>query len=464
MGNMMDPYNIINFMLGNYKMQKALGHGCYGYVFKCVKCDTKEAVAVKILRKRGENLSKIREVLILEKLRCLDPDKVRIVRCHEWFHRMDWTFMVFEILEMSLHEHMCQRQWAPIPLHGIRIIIKDVARALKALKGIGLIHTDLKLDNIMLVDHHRQPFRVKVIDFGLTLERSEAELGLVVQPLWYRSPEVILGSSFNEAIDIWSLGSVMAHMLLASSLFPGRQEYDVLRFMIDLLGEPPKRLLDEGIHTENFYYGIRKFFLTIRWTLKLTLYEENSAEAAERSACVELLKMMLQMDPRNRITPCEILKHPFIKMRYLTTNNSSQTSCIREPGVIRALPANKTTQRDGATQLNKTICLQTLQDMLANFQQAKDDRDLILESVTEHDLCHDSGLESITDSATDMLPFVDYANIIIPVVPPNSCVETPAPVILNSSVVSDLKKKKKGFFSALRWKLYCSCLSDDDEE
>ncbi|XP_062283873.1 uncharacterized protein LOC133988286 [Scomber scombrus] len=284
----------------------------------------------------------------------------------------------------------------------------------------------------------------------------------------------------------------MAHMLLASSLFPGRQEYDVLRFMIDLLGEPPKRLLDEGIHTENFYYGIRKFFLTIRWTLKLTLYEENSAEAAERSTCVELLKMMLQMDPRNRITPCEILKHPFIKMRYLTTNNSShkgtavaepsrgraltntkctaeiradyRTSCIREPGVIRALPANKTTQRDGATQLNKTICLQTLQDMLANFQQAKDDRDLILESVTEHDLCHDSGLESITDSATDMLPFVDYANIIIPVVPPNSCVETPAPVILNSSVVSDLKKKKKGFFSALRWKLYCSCLSDDDEE
>ena len=58
----MDPYHVINLMLGNYKMQKALGHGCYGYVFKCVKCDTKEAVAVKILRKRGESLSKIREV------------------------------------------------------------------------------------------------------------------------------------------------------------------------------------------------------------------------------------------------------------------------------------------------------------------------------------------------------------------------------------------------------------------
>ena len=80
------------------------------------------------------------------------------------------------------------------------------------------------------------------------------------------------------------------------------------------------------------------------------------------------------------------------------------------------------------------VCsLQTLQDKLAKFQPVKDDRDLILESVTEHDLCYHSGLESITDSATDMLPYVDYANIIIPVVPPNSCVETPAPVSLNSS-------------------------------
>lgn len=62
MGNILDTRNMVNTMLGSYKMQTVLGNGCYGYVIKCVKCETKEVVAVKILKKRGENPSKIKEV------------------------------------------------------------------------------------------------------------------------------------------------------------------------------------------------------------------------------------------------------------------------------------------------------------------------------------------------------------------------------------------------------------------
>lgn len=58
--------------------------------------------------------------------------------------------------------------------------------AFKALKTIGVIHTDLKLDNIMLVNHPREPFRVKVIDFGLAVPASEAITGGRYQPLGYR--------------------------------------------------------------------------------------------------------------------------------------------------------------------------------------------------------------------------------------------------------------------------------------
>ena len=63
---------------------------------------------------------------MLEKLRCLDPDETRIVRFHETFYSMDRVFMVFEILETSIHDYMCLREWAPLPLNGIRTIIKDV--------------------------------------------------------------------------------------------------------------------------------------------------------------------------------------------------------------------------------------------------------------------------------------------------------------------------------------------------
>ena len=62
----------------------------------------------------------------MEKLRCLDPDKSHIVRCHEWFQRTRQIFIVFEILDVSLYDYMCKRKWAPLTLNGIRTIIKDV--------------------------------------------------------------------------------------------------------------------------------------------------------------------------------------------------------------------------------------------------------------------------------------------------------------------------------------------------
>ncbi|KAM7405033.1 hypothetical protein PAMP_012324 [Pampus punctatissimus] len=455
-----------------YKMQKFLGQGRYGHVLQCLKLETKEIVAVKFLKqKRGNN----REISILEKLRCFDPDKAHIVRFHESFQRKGQSVIVFEMLDMSLYDYMYKRIWAPMPLHGIRTVIKDIANALNVLKGIGLIHTDLKLDNIMLIDCKRQPFRVKLIDFGLALEKSKVRPGMSVQPIWYRSPEVILGNLFTEAIDIWSLGMVMAHLLLGFPLWKGRMEYDVLRFTIDLLGQIPVKLLDDGKYTGQFYYRRKTPLCLTHWTLKtpvefftetnlkpletrkhrfanldelktFTLHKEkSSAQAVERSACVELLKEMFQLDPKKRITPCQILAHPFIRRGYLNPSNTSQTS-----------------NRDPMTQYT-TICIQALQDKLANYQKAKDNV-LTLESVSDDDT-----------SCSDLESVVDYDDIITPVVPPNSPVETPASVLnqdssQSSDVIEKKKRKKKkgirGFFASVK-RILLPCFSvheDDDEE
>lgn len=67
------------------------------------------------------------------------------------------------------------------------VVYLQVAIALDALKGIGVTHSDLKLDNIMLVDHLRQPLRLKLIDFGLAMRTSKMKRGWRFQPLEYRS-------------------------------------------------------------------------------------------------------------------------------------------------------------------------------------------------------------------------------------------------------------------------------------
>lgn len=140
------------------------------------------------------------------------------------------------------------------------------------LKSLGLIHADLKPENIMLVDPLRQPYRVKVIDFGSASHVSKAVCSTYLQSRYYRSvapstsvlkklsssvtqeepmiltqsfalllfcnlvsngfffppraPEIILGLPFCEAIDMWSLGCVIAELFLGWPLYPGASEYD----------------------------------------------------------------------------------------------------------------------------------------------------------------------------------------------------------------------------------------------
>lgn len=103
------------------------------------------------------------------------------------------------------------------------------------LQQLGLIHADLKPENIMLVDPARQPYRVKVIDFGSASHVSKAVCNTYLQSRYYRAPEIILGLPFSEAIDMWSLGCVIAELFLGWPLYPGSSEYDQVRYFASLL-------------------------------------------------------------------------------------------------------------------------------------------------------------------------------------------------------------------------------------
>lgn len=67
----------------------------------------------------------------------------------------------------------------------------QLARALDFLKAEGFVHADIKLENVMLVDHQKEPFRVKLIDFGLAEQVSKVETGQTLQTLSYRSDRTL---------------------------------------------------------------------------------------------------------------------------------------------------------------------------------------------------------------------------------------------------------------------------------
>ncbi|XP_035004943.2 homeodomain-interacting protein kinase 2-like [Hippoglossus stenolepis] len=191
------------------------------------------------------------EVATLKKLRSLDT--FYLVQWYQYFVDRGHICLEFEHLDKSLFDFMKEQHFRPLLLKEIRPIVQQIAHALNHLKAAGIVHADLKLDNIMLVDHLREPFRVKVIDFGLACEVSAAKLGSYIQTRPYRSPEIMLGHPFTEAIDMWSLGCMAAAMYLGTMLYPGLGEYEMIKYIMDTQGQLPDTMLNHGGKTPQFF-------------------------------------------------------------------------------------------------------------------------------------------------------------------------------------------------------------------
>uniref|UniRef100_A0A3B5A7Y0 Protein kinase domain-containing protein n=1 Tax=Stegastes partitus TaxID=144197 RepID=A0A3B5A7Y0_9TELE len=260
-----------------YIIEDVIGKGAFALVARCHKSDTKKAVAVKIM-KNTHMQQALAEEAVLTELKAFDPDRFNFIRWETSFSFRDLLCQEFELLDCSLRKFMMMRQPSTLSLTEIRPILQQLATALNVLKSLGISHTDLHPENIMLVNHVQLPLKVKIIDFGLSGHTSQLQQGTYKQPRWYRAPETILGLPCDEAIDMWSLGCIA---------------YDILSFVTQTHGQLPEStgcILNRKADLECF---------------------------------VALVKQMLEVDSSKRIKPCQMLEHPFITLGHWRSLNSS---------------------------------------------------------------------------------------------------------------------------------------------
>lgn len=180
-------HEVLCSLKNTYEVLDFLGRGTFGQVVKCWKRGTNEIVAIKILKNHPSYARQGQiEVSILARLSTENADEYNFVRAYECFQHRNHTCLVFEMLEQNLYDFLKQNKFSPLPLKVIRPILQQVATALKKLKSLGLIHADLKPENIMLVDPVRQPYRVKVIDFGSASHVSKTVCSTYLQSRYYR--------------------------------------------------------------------------------------------------------------------------------------------------------------------------------------------------------------------------------------------------------------------------------------
>ncbi|KAI5609144.1 homeodomain-interacting protein kinase 1 isoform X1, partial [Silurus asotus] len=343
-------HEILCSVSNSYEVLEFLGRGTFGQVAKCWKRGTNEIVAIKILKNHPSYARQGQiEVSILSRLSTENADEFNFVRSYECFQHKNHTCLVFEMLEQNLYDFLKHSKFSPLMLKCIRPVLQQVATALMKLKSLGLIHADLKPENIMLVDPIRQPYRVKVIDFGSASHVSKAVCSTYLQSRYYRAPEIILGLPFCEAIDMWSLGCVIAELFLGWPLYPGASEYDQIRYISQTQGLPAEYLLSAGTKTSRFFHRGPDSSYPL-WRLKMPAEHESElgikskearkyifnclddmmqvnmtnlegtdilAEKADRREFIDLLKKMLALDADKRITPMKTLNHPFVTMTHL---------------------------------------------------------------------------------------------------------------------------------------------------
>merc|ERR1719251_159778 len=282
------------------KLEK-IGEGTYGVVFKGRNKKTGEIVAMKKIRLESEEegvpSTAIREISLLKELQ--HPN---IVLLQDVLMQEARLYLFFEFLTMDLKKYLDtsidKNEMMSAEL--VKSYCYQLLQAILFCHQRRVLHRDLKPQNL-LIDKNGA---IKIADFGLA-----RAFGIPVRvythevvTLWYRSPEVLLGSpKYSCPIDIWSIGTIYAEMVNRRPLFQGDSEIDQLFRIFRVLRTP----------TEDLWPGVTQlpdFKATFpNWQ---TLGLKNSMKKIE-PAGLDLLEQMLIYDPAKRISAKKALLHPY---------------------------------------------------------------------------------------------------------------------------------------------------------
>ncbi|VDD83353.1 unnamed protein product [Mesocestoides corti] len=306
-----------------YEVLKILGKGSFGQVVKAFDHKTNTFVGLKMVRnERRFTKQAAEEIRILELLRDQDLDNSRNVH----------VCMTFELLNMNLYELIKRNKFQGFPLPLVRKFAHSILICLDMLHRNKIIHCDLKPENILLKQQGRSG--IKVIDFGSSCFEHQ-RIYTYIQSRFYRAPEVILGCKYNVSIDIWSFGCILAELLTGSPLFPGEDEGDQLACILEVLGMPPQRLLEQSRRMKHFFsttHGCPRYCMEVTKDNRVILRPhktprgktrdipgsrslKTALKGCEDAAFLDFLSQCLQWAPEDRITPREAFRHEWLRRR-----------------------------------------------------------------------------------------------------------------------------------------------------
>lgn len=285
----------------SYMAERVVGTGSFGIVFQAKCLETGEMVAIKkvLQDKRYKN----RELQIMQMLD--HPNIVTLKHCFYSNTKKDELYLNLVLEYVPETVYRIGRHYTRVnqrmPLIYVKLYTYQICRALAYIHGgHGICHRDIKPQNLLVNPHTHQ---LKLCDFGSAkvLVKGEQNIAYICSR-YYRAPELIFGAvHYSTAIDIWSVGCVLAELLLGQPLFPGESGVDQLVEIIKVLGTPTR----EEIKCMNPSYTDHKFPQIKAHAWHKVFPKRTPPEA------VDLVSRLLQYSPNLRYSALEALVHPF---------------------------------------------------------------------------------------------------------------------------------------------------------
>ncbi|XVF15019.1 hypothetical protein REPUB_Repub09cG0113400 [Reevesia pubescens] len=283
----------------SYDKLAKVGQGTYSNVYKARDRDTGKIVALKKVRFNTSEPESVkfmaREIMMLQKLN--HPNIIRLEGLAT--SRMQYSlYLVFDFMQSDLTK-VISRPGERLTEPQIKCYMQQLLSGLQHCHEKGILHRDIKGSNL-LIDRNGM---LKIADFGLAntfIPKPKRPLTSRVVTLWYRAPELLLGSTdYGVGIDLWSAGCMLAEMFIGRPIMPGRTEVEQLHRIFKLCGSPSEE-----------YWKRMKLPASFRPPQHYKPgYHESFGDFPNSS--FGLLTMLLALDPSYRGTAASALQSEF---------------------------------------------------------------------------------------------------------------------------------------------------------
>ena len=295
----------------HYQILEIVGEGAYGIVCSAIHKPSNQKVAIKKIEPFERSMLCLRTLRELKLLKHFNHENIISILAIQRplnFESFNEIYLIQELMETDLHRVIRTQNLTD---DHIQYFIYQTLRALKAMHLANVLHRDLKPSNLLLNSN----CDLKICDFGLarSIASQEDNYGFMTEYVatrWYRAPEIMLTfQEYTTAIDVWSVGCILAEMLTGRPLFPGRDYHNQLWLIMEVLGTP---------NMED-YYNIkskraREYIRSLPFCKKIPFNELFNNKPGINPLALDLLENLLIFNPIKRITVEDALKHPYLQL------------------------------------------------------------------------------------------------------------------------------------------------------